>query len=71
MTDHHYKSGTVRYIGCSTEQMRWGNNDDPRGILIEGKDYEVVHVEQHKWHTKYYLKGVPGKFNSVCFEPTT
>ena len=58
----------VRYIGASDGQIRWGSNDDPRGLLIEGKEYTLEHTEEHSWHTKFYLKEFPGKkFNSVCF----
>lgn len=58
----------VVYLGCSTEQVRWGNNDDPNGILIQGDHYFVEGVEVHSQHTKVRLRGVSGKFNSVCFE---
>jgi hypothetical protein len=65
----HFKSGDkVRYTGSIEEQVRWGNNDNPVGILIEGDVYYVERVEVHTWHTKLYLRGVYGKFNSVCFE---
>ena len=59
---------TVKYIGCSQEQINWGNNDDPRDMLIIGDRYYVEHVEHHSYHTKIELRGVKGKFNSVCFE---
>lgn len=60
---------TVRYIGSSDEQVRWGSNDDPRTTLVEGACYTVYAVEVHTWHTKLYLKERPGwKFNSVSFE---
>lgn len=58
----------VRYIGCSQEQINWGNNDDPRNKLIIGHRYYVECVEIHSQHTKIQLKGVAGKFNSVCFK---
>ena len=58
----------VRYIGCYQEQINWGNNDDPRDILIIGYRYYVEHVEHHSYHTKIELRGVKGKFNSVCFQ---
>lgn len=65
----HFKSGDkVRYTGSIEEQVRWGNNDNPVGILIKGDTYFVERVEVHTWHTKLYLRGVYGKFNSVCFE---
>jgi hypothetical protein len=59
---------TVRYIGCTKEQILWGNNDDPTNILIENQNYYVEHVFVHSQHTKIELRGVKGKFNSVCFE---
>ena len=59
----------VIYIGASDEQVQWGGNDDPRGILIEGKHYEIERKEMHSWHTKIILREFPGKkFNSECFE---
>ena len=58
----------IRYIGASDEQVRWGENDDPRGLLKRGNIYEVEYEEVHSWHTKYSLKGIAGRFNSVCFE---
>ena len=62
---------TVKFLGCSPEQVRWGNNDDPIGILIVGDKYYVEHVEVHSHHTKIQLRGVLKlKFNSVCFEVT-
>lgn len=65
----HFKAGDkVKYTGSIEEQVRWGNNDNPVGILIEGDVYYVERVEVHTWHTKLCLRGVYGKFNSVCFE---
>lgn len=65
----NFKSGDkVRYTGSIEEQVRWGNNDNPTGVLIEGDVYYIERVEIHTWHTKLYLRGVYGKFNSVCFE---
>jgi len=59
----------VRFIGASDEQVRWGSNDDPRGILKVGAVYEVARRDVHSWHTKLELVGFPGKrFNSVCFK---
>jgi len=63
-----YAGSIVRYIGCSQEQINWGNNDDPRSFLIIGHRYYVEHVEHHSQHTKIELRGVTGKFNSVCFQ---
>jgi hypothetical protein len=65
----NFRAGnTVKFIGCSKEQVQWGNNTDPKGILIVGDKYYVEHVEVHSHHTKLTLRGVSGKFNSVCFE---
>jgi hypothetical protein len=58
----------VKFLGCSKEQINWGNNDDPTGILIVGDKYYVEHVYVQSQHTKIELRGVKGKFNSVCFE---
>ena len=58
----------VKFIGCSKEQIRWGNNDDPNEILIKGNEYIVENVRVHSQHTKLTLRGVSGKFNSVCFD---
>lgn len=59
----------VKYIGTTDDQVRWGGNDDPRGILVEGNEYEVLKEEVHTWHTKIYLQDFPAlKFNSVCFD---
>jgi hypothetical protein len=65
----NFKVGNLaKYIGCSQNQINWGSNDDPRGILIEGDLYYVEKVEIHSQHTKLTLRGVSGRFNSVCFE---
>jgi hypothetical protein len=65
----NFRAGnTVKYIGCTQDQINWGNNDDPRGILIEGDKYYVEKVEVHSQHTKLQLRGMRAKFNSVCFE---
>lgn len=62
----------VKYVGdekVSNEQVNWGSNDDPRGLLQEGVEYVVAKEEVHSWHTKYVLEGVEHlKFNSVHFE---
>jgi hypothetical protein len=65
----NFRAGNnVKFIGCSKEQIQWGNNTDPKGILIVGDKYYVEHVDVHSQHTKLTLRGVFGKFNSVCFE---
>ena len=61
---------TVKFLGCSSEQISWGNNDDPNSILFVGDYYYIEHVHVHSQHTKIELRGVKGKFNSVCFEVT-
>ena len=58
----------VRYLGSTEEQVKWGSNKNPKGLLFEGDVYYVERVEVHSWHTKLTLRGVHGKFNSVCFE---
>ena len=58
----------LKYIGCTDEQVKFGNHDDPRGILIEGAVYGVEYTEVHTWHTRIKLRGIEGEFNSVCFE---
>jgi hypothetical protein len=50
------------------DQVRWGGNDDPRGLLEQGKAYDVEKIEVHSYHTKVFLVEFPGKkFNSVHF----
>ena len=62
------KNDTVEYTGCSDEQVKWGNNDDPRSFLIVGKHYEIEKVDVRSQHTKIKLYNKIGWFNSVCFE---
>ena len=62
------KNDTVEYTGCSEEQVKWGNNDDPRSCLILGKEYIIEKVDVHKQHTKIKLYNKMGWFNSVCFK---
>jgi hypothetical protein len=62
------KNDIVEYIGCSQEQINWGNNDDPRSFLIVGKEYVVEKVDVHSQHTKIKLYHKMGWFNSVCFK---
>ena len=62
------KNDIVEYIGCSQEQMRWGNNDDPTSYLIIGKNYTIEEVKVHSQHTKIKLYNKVGWFNSVCFK---
>jgi len=60
----------VEYLGCSKEQIAWGNNDEPSLCSI-GKKYSVIKVDIHRYHTKIELEGIPGRFNSVCFSKVT
>jgi len=62
------KNNIVEYIGCSQEQIRWGNNDDPRSYLIIGREYIIEKVDVRSQHTKIKLYNTMGWFNSVCFE---
>ena len=63
------KSGdTVTYLGCSQQQINWGNNNDPRSYLIVGQEYVVEEVDVHRQHTKVKLQNKMGWFNSVCFK---
>lgn len=70
MIGEDHNMSMLRYRGdVSDEQVAWGSNDDPRGLLKPGAVYEVEKVESHSWHTKIYLVGYPGKkFNSVHFD---
>jgi hypothetical protein len=61
----------VVFIGCSEEQKRFGNHTGDPNELEVGKVYEVRKEEEHTWHTKYYLEGFEGSFNSVCFDKLT
>lgn len=58
----------VVFTGATPEQVRWGDNDNPNGLLEVGASYEVSCVEIHSQHTKLSIVGVPGRFNSVSFE---
>ncbi len=61
------KGDLVQYLGCSIEQVRWGNNDDPRSYLIVGRTYQIEEVTVRSQHTKVKLCNTMGMFNSVCF----
>jgi len=61
----------VVFDGSSREQVQWGSNDDPDGILTVGDAYEVEERDVHSWHTKLKLKGVEGWFNSASFSLLT
>lgn len=50
------------------EQIRWGGHTNPIGILEVGKSYEVEKVEVHSSHTRVFLVGIKGYFNSIWFD---
>lgn len=55
----------------SDASIKWGSNDDPRGLLEDGKEYEVEKVMVCLFHTKIILTDFPEKkFNSVGFQMT-
>ena len=62
------KNNIVEYIGCSEEQIKWGNNDDPTLSLVVGQEYLIEKVDVHSQHTKIKLYDKIGWFNSVCFK---
>jgi hypothetical protein len=61
------KGDTVIFTGATEEQIQWGGNDDPNQFLKVGDKAVIEAKEVHSWHTKLYLVGIPGKFNSVSF----
>jgi hypothetical protein len=58
----------VRFIGCDRDQINWGGCDDPNPVLFKDTVYYIERVDVHTWHSKIELRGIKGKFNSVCFE---
>lgn len=58
----------VKFVGCTKEQIAWGNNTDPQPLLVYGGVYYVEQMIVKSSHTKLILRGVEGRFNSVCFE---
>ena len=62
------KNNIVKYTGCSQEQIKWGNNDDPTLSLVVGQEYLIEKVDVRSQHTKIKLYNKVGWFNSVCFE---
>lgn len=59
---------TVIFTGCSEDQHRWGNQTGNLEELILGSGYVVEQIKIHSHHTKVYLVGISGSFNSVCFD---
>jgi len=67
--DIHAEEGTkVKFIGASESQRNWGSYTGNWDDLKKGKKYIIDHTEVHSSHTKVYLKGINGNFNSVCFK---
>ncbi len=63
------KEGTkVKFTGASEAQRNWGSYTGNYDELVVGKKYIIDHTEVHSYHTKVYLKGIKGCFNSVCFK---
>lgn len=63
------KGDIVFYRGDAIqEQIDWGNNSDPRTVLVSGQPYKVCSVDVRSWHTKLTLHQIDGKFNSVHFK---
>lgn len=58
----------VKFVGCTKEQIAWGSNTDPQDLLVYGGVYYVQELIVKSSHSKLVLRGVEGKFNSVCFE---
>jgi hypothetical protein len=57
------------FKGSSEEQERWGSYTGNHKKLVVGKEYTIIKEEVHTWHTKVFLEGIEGSFNSACFEP--
>ena len=63
------KGDIVFYRGDAIqEQIDWGNNSDPRTVLVSGQPYKVRSVDVKSWHTKFTLHQIDGRFNSVHFD---
>lgn len=62
------KGSKVKYIGCSQSQIDFGGHDDPRYILQIGGIFTIEDMRVYNWFTRIKLKGIWGRFNSVCFE---
>ena len=58
---------TVVFLGFCAQQLRWGSYTGDHSKLKVGADYTLVSEDVHSWHTKVYLEGRDGSFNSVCF----
>lgn len=50
-----------------TVPVEWAGCDKGTDDMI-GQQYAVDRIEVHSWHTKVYLREIPGRaFNSVSF----
>lgn len=59
---------TVKYIGCTKEQLTYNPGaDDPSKVLTNGEVYVQTGEEVHSWHTLVKLRGYNERFPSVCF----
>jgi hypothetical protein len=58
----------VVFLGCNEHQMNWGSYTGDVSELVVGEKYIVEKEEIHSWHTKVFLKGIDGSFNSTCFD---
>jgi len=58
----------VIFLGCSASQKRFGSHTGDITKLVIGETYTVTKKEVHSYHTKLYIEGFSGSFNSVCFE---
>jgi hypothetical protein len=59
---------TVIFTGCDQSQHSWGNHTGDYTKLVIGQKYRLKKEEERSWHTKYFLDGIDGSFNSVCFD---
>lgn len=60
----------VRYVDegpLPHSEFRTIYGDEPNA-LVDGAIYQVEREEVHGFYTLFYLRGIPGKFNSVLFE---
>jgi hypothetical protein len=46
----------------------WSITENPHEKLTPGVVYNVVKFEERSWHTRVYLDGVDGCFNSLDLE---
>ena len=56
------------FLGCSEAQRNFGGCTGNPSFLTVGAIYDVEKVEIHGYHTKVWLVGIEGSFNSVCFK---